>query len=67
MSQVSELERVTQNRVIDLLKAQGYSYLGDLTKLSNQNVREDDFSFSDCHLLHYIARVDDMYKAIHFL
>jgi type I restriction enzyme R subunit len=43
MSQVSELERVTQNRVIDLLKAQGYSYLGDLTKLSNQNVREDDF------------------------
>ena len=43
MSQVSDPERVTQNRVIELLKAQGYSYLGDLTKLSNQNVREDDF------------------------
>jgi type I restriction enzyme, R subunit len=43
MSQISELERVTQNRVIDLLKSQGYKYLGDLTKFSNQNVRENEF------------------------
>ena len=43
MSQVGELERVTQNRVIEKLKSQGFTYLGDLTKFSNQNVREDDF------------------------
>jgi type I restriction enzyme R subunit len=43
MSQVSELERVTQNRVIDLLIGIGYTYLGDLTNFSNQNVREAEF------------------------
>ena len=43
MSQVTDPERVTQNRVIELLKGIGYTYLGDLTKFSNQNVREADF------------------------
>jgi len=43
MSQVSELERITQNRIIDLLKSIGYSYLGDLSKHSNQNMREEEF------------------------
>ena len=43
MSQVSDPERVTQNRVVELLKGIGYNYLGDLTKFSNQNVREDEF------------------------
>ena len=43
MSQVSDPERVTQNRVVELLKGSGYTYLGDLTKFSNQNVREAEF------------------------
>ena len=43
MSQVSDPERITQNRVIELLKGVGYSYLGDLSKFSNQNVREVEF------------------------
>ena len=43
MSQVNDPERVTQNRVIELLKGIGYTYLGDLAKFSNQNVREAEF------------------------
>ena len=43
MSLVSDPERVTQNRVVELLKRIGYAYLGDLTKFSNQNVREAEF------------------------
>ena len=43
MSQVGQLERITQNRVIQLFKNDlGYRYLGDLHDQNNKNIREHD-------------------------
>ncbi|ENX63733.1 MULTISPECIES: type I restriction endonuclease subunit R [Acinetobacter] len=43
MSRVGQLERITQNRVIQLFKNDlGYRYLGDLHDQNNKNIREED-------------------------
>lgn len=43
MSKVGQLEKITQNRVVQLFKNDlGYRYLGDLHDQNNKNIREED-------------------------
>lgn len=45
MSDVGQLERITQNRVIQLFKKDlGYRELGNLHDENNKNIREHDLT-----------------------